>query len=204
MKKTLLALVVLGVIFALAGCSTSYVVPYEERSTGVNAQTVLDEHMDAFVDDYLSLREGAADPDYYADVSGVEPIFVGYEIVAYNEELDEEENTLYVDLFYFNDEITASAETLEPVTEQPEVSSIYYANMRSGPDDPDADEAAALDAAKATLEEQFPAEELEGIVYGIKSYVFLYDRGDGTGVLLGQALDGEAGYSSEKLEFAEE
>jgi uncharacterized protein YceK len=206
MRKLALSMVVVVAALVLVGCGTSvtYVNPYEAAEMGERAQTVLDENMDPFAEEYMAMADTADDPEYYLDVSDAEPVFVGYEMVAFEEEPDDAGNTEFVSLFYVNGATTVSPETLDPVAEPPSVSTLHIDDMRTGPEDPDADEEAALLAAADTLEEQFSAEDLEGVVLGIKRYVFLYDTGEGSAVLLGQTLDGETGYWSDPVQFEQE
>jgi hypothetical protein len=94
-------------------------------------------------------------------------------------------------MYYLDGVVTTSPETLEPVDDPPAVNALHIDDMRTGPESPDDDEAAAMLAAADMLEEQFSAGDLEGVVLGIRNYMFFYEDGEGSGVLLGKSLDGE-------------
>jgi hypothetical protein len=190
MRKMAMLAVVLVAMVSLAACAgeTTYVIPYEELALGERAQTVLDEHMTALVEEFQADQDATEDG---IDITGAEPVFVGYELVAFEEEPDDVGNTEYVSLYYLNGMVTTSPDAPEPLTDPPSVNTLHIDDMRTGPEDPDDDERAAMLAAADTLEEQFSPEDLEGVVLGIRNYMFLYEDGEGSAVLLGKSADGE-------------
>lgn len=171
---------------------------YDTMPLDAHAETALT-FMPKTIEDHISrkIEDGAVEGEAYVDVRGIEPVFVGYEVVAWQSGSGEVE---YVEVPYLNGHIAtalASPETEE--TNAPEVDSYDAMNVRQMPDSPSAGEMAAVDAARAKLGELFPDRKWE---YGIKQYLFLYSK-DGTGMVMGTTLDGELGIYSSAVTLAE-
>ena len=68
------------------------------------------------------------------------------------------------------------------------------------PAEPSAGELAAVEAAQAKLAEF--SEESGSWQYGVKRYLFLYEK-DGAGLVLGMTADGDLGSNSMPVDFGE-
>ena len=194
---------------ALVGCSSSDEpempaeddtgVTYETMEMDANAEAAL-EALPAYIDDYVAYAVEDAETEGvgYLDVTGVEPDFVGYEVVAW-EETGDESNVDYVEVPYINGHIAAGyAEPESEMTSEPSIITYDRLNIREMPALPSEGELAAVEAAKAKLAEFFP--DLSTTQYGIKRYLFLYEK-DGMGLVVGMTADGELGSESEPVDL---
>ena len=174
-------------------------VTYETMEMDANAKAAL-EAMPASVDEYVAyaVEDGEVEGEDYLDVTGIEPVFVGYEVIAW-EPIEGTDDVEYIEVSYINGQIAngyASPET--EMTSAPEIYEFQSSNVREMPSNPSAGELAAVEAAQAKLAEFY--DDLSATQWGIKRYLFLYEK-DGQGVVLGMTADGELGSSSMPLDL---
>lgn len=194
-----------GETTATTGAEDDAGVTYEVMEMGANEQAALAE-MPGTVADYIESStkggktEGVTGNDGYLDVTGVEPVFVGYELVAWTP-IEGSEDVEYIELNYLNGHITNSlASPDDALAEDRELEPAQYwnGNTRPVPPSPSAGEQAAVDAMKAEVSARFPDDSPE---YGVKRYLFLYEK-DGKGIVLGTTLDGELGTYGTPVELS--
>ncbi|NTW28919.1 MAG: hypothetical protein HGA39_06090 [Coriobacteriia bacterium] len=155
--------------------------------------------MPALIESHIAgkIKNSAVAGTEYVDVRGVEPTFVGYEVVAWEAKGDADVE--YVEVPYLNGHIAvglASPET--ELSKAPSVSTYNKANVRPMPASPSEGEQAAVKAAREKLDKLFPDRKW---TYGVKQYLFLYDKG-GTGMVMGTTLEGKLGIYSQAVTLA--
>ncbi len=174
----------------------------------------LDEHaeqaltfMPALVDAHIDYKiheeataTAAADKTYvkdYVDVRGVEPVFVGYGVIAW--ETSAREEVKYIEVPYLNGHTANSLRSPEvELIEAPEIYSFDESNTRPMPESPSGGEKAAVDSARARLGYLLPDRAWR---MGVKYYLFLYKVGT-TGMVMGTTLDGELAIYSRSVAVA--
>ena len=177
-------------------------VTYGSMEMGLN-ETAAREHVASAIEQHVRIGE---ENEYiegvdYLDVRGVEPVFVGYEVVAWvpiegSDEVDR------VDVDYVGGKIVGllSDPGFDPDSIELYAEPYHVLNIRPAPENPSDGEADALAAAKEYISGQLPDEDWE---YGILYYLFLLEK-DGKGVVLGVTLDGDLlGRESGVVELAQ-
>jgi hypothetical protein len=215
MRKHILLAGLLVIFVALAGCGSDDGGSQEESTdsadTGVSFQVMEMSpgaqetygFMADYVDEYYvgwAEEQGDVEGEDYLDVRGLEPEFVGYEIVVWRS-ASQADYVERLEVPYLNGRITSAYATPDTdATGMPTVSEASVINIEHVDEPQDASEQAAVDAAVAKFAEVAPDFDYEGI--GINRYLFLYDK-DGVGVVIGLTSDGELGSNSMPFELAE-
>jgi len=208
MAKWVLATAMTVVLALTVGCSSggsggaeNSGVTYESMVMDANAEAALTA-MPEYVDEYVAYAEEDAEVegDDYLDVRGVDPIFVGYEVIAW-EPIQGSEDVEYIEVSYINGHIASGYAAPEnEMSHEPEVYEFHALGTRGMPALPSTGELDAVAAAEAKLAEFF--DDLSTSEWGIKRYLFLYEK-DGQGVVMGMTADGELGSYSEPVELAQ-
>jgi hypothetical protein len=208
MRRYALALALILVVGTLAGCSSGDSEESAEEDTGVTYETlaldanaaVAAEFLPAYIEEYVqnAIEDGETEGVEYLDVTGIEPEFIGYEVVAW-EEIEGSDEVEYVEVAYINGQIVAAyAKPETEMSSEPSIITYDRLNIREMPESPTEGEVAAVAAAKAKLAEFFP--DLANTQYGIKRYLFLYEK-DGQGVVVGMTADDALGSNSEVVDL---
>jgi hypothetical protein len=208
MRKFALAIALILILGMLGACSSGDSEEAAEEDTGVTYETMsMDANAEAaaaalpaHVEEYVAyaVEDGEVEGEEYLDVTGVEPVFVGYEVVAW-EETGDERDVEYVEVSYINGQIVSSYASPETeMTSEPSIITYDRLNVREMPPNPSERELAAVAAAEAKLAEFFP--DLSATQYGIKRYLFLYEK-DGMGLVVGMTADGDLGSNSEPVDL---
>lgn len=215
MRTRLLIAITFLMLVALAGCGSSggdgeSMSESEPTDDGASYETIemgpteeaVYELMPAYVDErYVGWAEenGDVEGEDYLDVRGIEPLLVGYEVVAWKSAGSSEIER--IELPYLNGHIAkAYALPDEEEDEAPEIDVASVLNAEHVADPTSAGEQAAIAAAETKLAEVASDFAYEAI--GINRYLFLYEKG-GMGVVIGLTPDGELGSNSSPIKLAE-
>jgi hypothetical protein len=208
MRTYVLALTALLVAGMLAGCSSGDSEEPAEEDTGVTYETlaldanaaVAADYLPEYIEEYVgyAVEDGETEGVDYLDVTGIEPEFIGYEVVAW-EEIEGSDEVDYVEVAYINGQIVAAYALPETeMSSEPSIITYDRLNIREMPENPTEGEVAAVAAAEAKLAEFFP--DLSATQYGIKRYLFLYEK-DGQGLVVGMTADDSLGSHSEVVDL---
>lgn len=214
MRRYILIVALALALVALAGCGSSdeggsdASVPEEESSAVAYSAVEMDANAEAaqppatVIDEFIAEAEadGDVEGEDYFDLRGVEPVFVGYEAIAWSP-LEGSEDIQFVDLNYFDGVVSDwYSSPDEEASEAQEFDTKHVMNVENLSLTPSDNEQEALDAVEASLAQIMPDFAYDSIA--IERYLFVYSQ-DGQGQVIGADAGGEIGGYSGVIPIAE-